>query len=142
MFAYSGLYEVQAFWGITALLVASYGYRAISAIRRNRRRFASTALRCIINTWVMISAMLRQPYNVILLPLQIVASSTIDEALWENDLFDLGVFVYCWLGNVFYFYQVDLQIYDYFLEEKKVTNSLKNYNKINIRKIKNIKFML
>ncbi|XP_012230404.2 GPI ethanolamine phosphate transferase 2 [Linepithema humile] len=104
-FSSSGLYEVQTFWGITTLLVVCYGYRAISAIRRNRRRFASTALRCIINTWVMISAMLHQPYNVILLPVQIIASSTIDEALWENDLLDLGVFVHCWLGNVFYFYQ-------------------------------------
>lgn len=105
----SGIYEVQTFWGITTLLVVSYGCRAILAIRRNRRRFASTAFRCIINTWVMISAMLHQPYNVILLPMQIIASSTIEEALWENDLLDLGVFVHCWLGNVFYFYQVGIR---------------------------------
>jgi hypothetical protein len=62
----------------------------------------------IINIWVMISAMLYQPYNVILLPMQIIASSTIDAVLRENDLLDISVFVHYWLGNVFYFYQVYL----------------------------------
>lgn len=103
----SGIYEVQTFWGITMLFLLSYGYRVTLIIRRNKQRFASTMLFFIINFWVMISAMLHQPYNVILLPLQIVASSTINVALRENDLtLDLGVFVHCWLGNVFYFYQV------------------------------------
>ncbi|CAL1678430.1 unnamed protein product [Lasius platythorax] len=105
-FSSSGIYEVQTFWGITMLFLLSYGYRVTLIIRRNKQRFASTMLFFIINFWVMISAMLHQPYNVILLPLQIVASSTINAALRENDLtLDLGVFVHCWLGNVFYFYQ-------------------------------------
>lgn len=60
----------------------------------------------MINTWVMVSAMLHQPYNVILLPMQIVTSSTIDAVLKENNLLDLSVFAHYWLGNVFYFYQV------------------------------------
>ncbi|KAM0728286.1 GPI ethanolamine phosphate transferase 2 [Formica fusca] len=105
-FSSSGIYEVQMFWGIIMLFLLSYGYRVTLIIRRDKQRFASTMLFFIINFWVMISAMLHQPYNVILLPLQIVASSTIDTALKENNLtLDLGVFVHCWLGNVFYFYQ-------------------------------------
>lgn len=101
----SGVYEVQVFWGLTALSLLSYGYRAILIIKRDKQRFASTMLFFIVNTWVTISAMLHQPYNVILLPMQIVASSTIDAVLRENDLLDLGILVHYWLGNVFYFYQ-------------------------------------
>ncbi|KAL6424028.1 hypothetical protein ACFW04_009733 [Cataglyphis niger] len=105
-FSSSGIYEVQIFWGIIMLFLVSYGYRVTLIIRREKQHFASAMLFFIINFWVMISAMLHQPYNVILLPLQIVASSTIDAVLKENNLmFDLGVFVHCWLGNVFYFYQ-------------------------------------
>ncbi|XP_011699289.1 PREDICTED: GPI ethanolamine phosphate transferase 2 isoform X2 [Wasmannia auropunctata] len=103
--ASSGIHEVQVFWGLTALSLLSYGYRAALTIGRNRRRFASTMLFFIVNTWVTISAMLHQPYNVILLPMQIVASWTIETVLRENDLLDLGVFVHYMLGNVLYFYQ-------------------------------------
>lgn len=59
----------------------------------------------IINMWVRISAMLHQPYNVILLPMQIIVSSIINTVLRENDSLDRGVFLHYWLGNVFYFYQ-------------------------------------
>ncbi|XP_011337922.2 GPI ethanolamine phosphate transferase 2 isoform X2 [Ooceraea biroi] len=104
-FSSSGILEVQTFWGITTLCLLSYSYRVISVLRRNKPRFASIMMFIIINIWVMISAILHQPYNVILLPIQIVASSTIDAALRENDLLDVSVFVHCWLGNVFYFYQ-------------------------------------
>lgn len=105
-FSSSGIYEVQMFWGITLLFLLSYGYRVALIIRCDKHRFASIMLLLIINFWVMISAMLHQPYNVILLPLQIVASLMIESALKENDLtLELGVFVHCWLGNVFYFYQ-------------------------------------
>ncbi|GAB1868560.1 GPI ethanolamine phosphate transferase 2 [Camponotus japonicus] len=105
-FSSSGIYEVQMFWGITMLFLVSYGYRMTLIIRHDKQHFASAMLFFIINFWVMISAMLHQPYNVILLPLQIVASSTIDAALKENNLtLDLSVFVHCWLGNVFYFCQ-------------------------------------
>ncbi|XP_029176896.1 GPI ethanolamine phosphate transferase 2 [Nylanderia fulva] len=105
-FSSSGIYEVQTFWGIMMLFLLSFVYRVTSIIRRDKQRFAKTMLFFIINFWVMLSAMLHQPYNVILLPLQIIASSMIDAALKENDLtLELGVFVHCWLGNVFYFYQ-------------------------------------
>ncbi|EFN89490.1 GPI ethanolamine phosphate transferase 2 [Harpegnathos saltator] len=104
-FSSSGIYEVQTFWGITALFLVSCAYRVRLMIKYNRKRFTSTMLFFMINTWVMISAMLHQPYNVILLPMQIVASSTIDTVLKENNLLDLSVFVHYWLGNVFYFYQ-------------------------------------
>ncbi|XP_014471652.1 PREDICTED: GPI ethanolamine phosphate transferase 2 [Dinoponera quadriceps] len=104
-FSSSGIYEVQTFWGITALFLISCGYRVRLTIKYNRKRFTSTMLFFMINTWVMVSAMLHQPYNVILLPMQIVASSTIDTVLRENNLLDLSVFAHYWLGNVFYFYQ-------------------------------------
>lgn len=104
-FSSSGLYEVQAFWGIIVLYLASCGYRVGLTIRRNKERFASTVLFFMINTWVMISAMLHQPYNVILLPTQIIASSTINTVLRQNNSLDFSVFAHYWLGNVFYFYQ-------------------------------------
>jgi len=103
------------FWVIITLTLLSYSYRAVLIIKRDKRRFASTMLFFIVNIWVMISAMLHQPYNVILLPMQIVASSTIDAILRENDLLDLGVLVHYWLGNVFYFYQVSVfEILDFY----------------------------
>lgn len=98
---------MQTFWGITALFLVSCAYRVRLVIKYNRKRFTSTMLFFMINIWVMVSAMLHQPYNVILLPMQIVASSTIDAVLRENNLLDLSVFAYYWIGNVFYFYQVD-----------------------------------
>ncbi|XP_012537331.1 GPI ethanolamine phosphate transferase 2 isoform X2 [Monomorium pharaonis] len=101
----SGIYEVRMFWGITALFVLSYVHRTTLIIKHDKRRFSSTVLFFIVNIWVTISAMLHQPYNVILLPMQIIASSTIDAVLRENDLLNLEIFVHCWLGNVFYFYQ-------------------------------------
>ncbi|XP_032688057.1 GPI ethanolamine phosphate transferase 2 [Odontomachus brunneus] len=104
-FSSSGIYEVQTFWGITALFLVSCGYRMRLMIKYNRKRFTSTMLFFMINIWVMISAMLHQPYNVILLPMQIVASSIIDTVLRENNLLDLSIYAHYWLGNVFYFYQ-------------------------------------
>jgi len=90
------------------LCLLCYSYRVVSVFRYNKSRFASTVMFIIINIWVMISAILHQPYNVILLPMQIIAGSIIDAVLQENDLLDISVFVHCWLGNVFYFYQVYL----------------------------------
>ncbi|XP_011630648.1 GPI ethanolamine phosphate transferase 2 isoform X2 [Pogonomyrmex barbatus] len=101
----NGIYEVQTFWMITTFSLLSYAYRIILIIRHDKQRFASTILFFIINIWVKISAMLHQPYNVILLPMQIITSSTIDAVLRENNLLDLGILVHYWLGNVFYFYQ-------------------------------------
>lgn len=98
------------FWGIIMLSLLSYGYRAILIIKYDKQRFTSTMLFFIVNTWVKISAMLHQPHNVILLPMQIVASSTLDSILRENDSLDLGILVHSWLGNVFYFYQVRISL--------------------------------
>ncbi|XP_071648879.1 GPI ethanolamine phosphate transferase 2 isoform X2 [Temnothorax longispinosus] len=100
-----GIHEVRMFWGIITLSLLSYGYRATLIIKRDKRRFASMMLFFIVTTWVAISAMLHQPYNVILLPMQIITSSTLDFALREDNLLDLGILVHYWLGNVFYFYQ-------------------------------------
>ncbi|XP_011874457.1 PREDICTED: GPI ethanolamine phosphate transferase 2 isoform X2 [Vollenhovia emeryi] len=99
----SGIPEVRMFWGVVTLSLLSYGYRATLIVKRDKWRF--TMLFFIVNTWTMISAMLHQPYNVILLPMQMVASSTLDSVLRENDLLDLGILLHYWLGNVFYFYQ-------------------------------------
>lgn len=105
-FSSSGIYEVQIFWGLMTLFLLSYGYRVALIVRRDKQRFANTMLLLIVNLWVNLSAMLHQPHNVILLPLQIIASSMTEAALREDYLtLDLGVFAHCWLGNVFYFYQ-------------------------------------
>lgn len=103
---YSGIYEVQMFWGITTLFVVHRSSQIRYIVRHNKRHFMSTILFFIINIWVIILAMLHQPYNVILLPTQIIMSSTIDTILKINNFPKLNVFVHYWLGNVFYFYQV------------------------------------
>lgn len=54
----------------------------------------------------MISAMLHQPHNVILLPFQIIFSNIISEIIKNGISQDVGVILHIWIGNVFYFYQV------------------------------------
>lgn len=111
----SGIYEVRIFWGIIMLSLLTYCYRAKLIIKHVKQRFASTMLFFIVNMWVMISAMLHQPYNVILLPMQIVASLTFDSVLREHDLLDLGIHIHYLLGNVFYFYQVSgFEIFEFY----------------------------
>ncbi|KYN50529.1 GPI ethanolamine phosphate transferase 2 [Trachymyrmex cornetzi] len=105
LYSSSGIYEVQIFWGIIAISLINYGYRVIRKIKHYTYNFMSIMVFFIINMWVRISAMLHQPYNVILLPMQIIVSSIINTVLRENDSLDRGVFLHYWLGNVFYFYQ-------------------------------------
>ncbi|KYN05182.1 GPI ethanolamine phosphate transferase 2 [Cyphomyrmex costatus] len=102
----SGIYEVQIFWGIIMLSLINYGYRVIVRLKYSRQYFIRTMFLLIINTWVMISAMLHKPHNVILLPVQLMTGCLIDWILREISCsLDLHVYVYYWLGNVFYFYQ-------------------------------------
>ncbi|XP_011053119.1 PREDICTED: GPI ethanolamine phosphate transferase 2 isoform X2 [Acromyrmex echinatior] len=105
LYSSSGIYEVQIFWGIIVISLITYGYRVIRKIKHDTYNFMSIMVFFIINMWVRISAMLHQPYNVILLPMQIIVSSIINTVLRENDSLDRGVFLHYWLGNVFYFYQ-------------------------------------
>ncbi|XP_018052891.1 PREDICTED: GPI ethanolamine phosphate transferase 2 [Atta colombica] len=105
LYSSSGIYEVQIFWGIIVISLINYGYRLIKKIKHDTYNFMSIMVFFIINMWVRISAMLHQPYNVILLPMQIIVSSIINTVLRENDSLDRGVFLHYWLGNVFYFYQ-------------------------------------
>ncbi|KYN39828.1 GPI ethanolamine phosphate transferase 2 [Trachymyrmex septentrionalis] len=105
LYSSSGIYEVQIFWVIIVISLINYGYRVIRKIKHDTYNFMGIMVFFIINMWVRISAMLHQPYNVILLPMQIIVSSIINTVLKENDSLDHGVFLHYWLGNVFYFYQ-------------------------------------
>ncbi|KZC05549.1 GPI ethanolamine phosphate transferase 2, partial [Dufourea novaeangliae] len=95
-----GIYEVQIFWMLLAMNSVHYIYRLVSMIKYNRGIFLQTTLFFILRMWIMVTAMLHQPYNVILLPLQIIVSSLTGSIIKDNN-----AFVYAWIGNVFYFYQ-------------------------------------
>ncbi|XP_031837371.2 phosphatidylinositol glycan anchor biosynthesis class G isoform X1 [Nomia melanderi] len=100
-----GLYEVQIFWVLLAINFFNYTYRLVLTIQYNQVIFLKTTLYFIVRMWIMISAMIHQPHNVILLPLQIIFSNVIRAILQNNNIQQINVFVYVWMGNVFYFYQ-------------------------------------
>ena len=103
--SYRGIMEVQIFW----ILVIFYCiYWALRLFRTQERKiFMNSLLRLTVQLWVMISALLHRPYNVFLLPMQLIFSSIIDDALQTYDYSkDIRIYVSILMGNVFYFYQV------------------------------------
>nr|XP_033336582.1 GPI ethanolamine phosphate transferase 2 isoform X1 [Megalopta genalis] len=100
-----GIYEVQIFWILLSINFFNYVYRAILTIQSEQTIFLRTTLFSIVRLWVMVAAVIHQPYNVILLPLQIVFSGIIRAIIQDSNKQQINAFVYPWIGNVFYFYQ-------------------------------------
>ncbi|OAD62584.1 GPI ethanolamine phosphate transferase 2 [Eufriesea mexicana] len=99
------VHEVQIFWFLLLINFANYFYNLVQIRKFDTRLFLRVSLHFIVRMWTMISAMLHQPHNVILLPLQIIFSSLI-RGIIKNDITqEIYVFLYAWIGNVFYFYQ-------------------------------------
>lgn len=101
----SGVYEVQIFWFLLLINFLTYIYNIIQTKKHNAKFFLKISLYFILKTWIMISAMLHKPHNVILLPFQIIFSNVISEIIKNGISQDVGVILYIWIGNVFYFYQ-------------------------------------
>ncbi|XP_043251717.1 GPI ethanolamine phosphate transferase 2 [Colletes gigas] len=102
---FRGIYEVQIFWILLAINSLNYIYRLALVIKYNKEKFFKIMLSCFVRIWIMITAMLHQPHNVILLPLQIIFSSMIRAILKDNNTQQVNTFVYAWIGNLYYFYQ-------------------------------------
>nr|XP_012144892.1 PREDICTED: GPI ethanolamine phosphate transferase 2 isoform X1 [Megachile rotundata] len=101
----SGIYEMQIFWSLLAISCSISIYRSVLTVKYEKTMFLRITLFSILRIWVMISAMIHQPHNVILLPLQIIFSSIIHNIIKDNSMREISVFLYAWIGNVFYFYQ-------------------------------------
>lgn len=67
--------------------------------------FLRMILLSVVRIWIVISAMLHQPHNVILLPFQIIFSKVIREIIKDSAAQEINTLLYIWMGNVFYFYQ-------------------------------------
>ncbi|XP_053996555.1 GPI ethanolamine phosphate transferase 2 isoform X1 [Hylaeus anthracinus] len=100
-----GVYEVQIFWVLLAINAVNCIYRLVFKIKSDKTTFLKTTLCCIVRTWIMITAMLHQPHNVILLPFQIIFISVISTIIKYINMQQVNTFVYAWAGSVFYFYQ-------------------------------------
>ncbi|XP_076680624.1 GPI ethanolamine phosphate transferase 2, catalytic subunit-like isoform X3 [Andrena cerasifolii] len=101
----SGMYEAQIFWVLVAINFANYIYRVALTIKYNGAMFLRITLSSIVRIWIMITAMLHRPHNVILVPLQIIFSGVIHGIINDSIAHQVNTFVYTWMGNVFYFYQ-------------------------------------
>ncbi|XP_078036093.1 phosphatidylinositol glycan anchor biosynthesis class G [Augochlora pura] len=100
-----GIYEVQIFWVLLSINFFTYVYRAKLTIQSDQTIFLRTTLFSIVRLWVMVAAVIHQPYNVILLPLQVIFSGIIRGIVQDSNKQQINAFVYAWIGNVFYFYQ-------------------------------------
>ncbi|XP_046746051.1 GPI ethanolamine phosphate transferase 2-like [Diprion similis] len=103
--ASKGIVEVQFFWCSMLVFLTCSVFRLGSKIQEKRNHFLSLLLRFVLESWVMASTMLHRPYNVVLLPIQILFSIVIHAALRGNKNRNIITHIFYWLGNVFYFYQ-------------------------------------
>lgn len=105
---YRGKYEAQIFWALLAINFVNYMYRVIFIIKYDKTMFLKIMLSFIIRIWIMTTAVLHRPYNVILLAFQIIFSSIIRIIIKDNNMQETNTFIYTWIGNIFYFYQVTI----------------------------------
>lgn len=94
------------FWYLILVFLTTAILRLASTVQKGRKKFLSFLLMVVIQSWVMLSAMLHRPYNVVLLPIQLLFSIVIQAALKSYGKSATIVHAHYWLGNVFYFYQV------------------------------------
>ncbi|CAL7933068.1 unnamed protein product [Xylocopa violacea] len=100
-----GLYEVQIFWLMLAIHFVNYIHHFILTKGCNGTSFLKATMYFIVRMWIMIAAMLHQPHNVILLPLQVIFSNIMCEVMQDVMAHQTNAFLHNWIGNVFYFYQ-------------------------------------
>ncbi|KAF7413550.1 hypothetical protein HZH68_002039 [Vespula germanica] len=97
--------EVLIFWNLFTIFCIFSAYRLILVAKRNKTNFLSYIIFFLIQAWVMVSALLHQPYNLILLPIQLIIICIINSILKYNNIGKINILINAWIGNVFYFYQ-------------------------------------
>ncbi|XP_034944555.1 GPI ethanolamine phosphate transferase 2 isoform X2 [Chelonus insularis] len=101
--------EVQIFWNALALLTIYSLWKMIYE-RSNTQTYLHSFLLLVTKIWIFISAFLHRPYNVILIPMQLIVHLMIFSSFQNKNNENNGnkinhTFIHFCLGNVFYFYQ-------------------------------------
>ncbi|KAK2580471.1 hypothetical protein KPH14_006212 [Odynerus spinipes] len=97
--------EINIFWVLFTIFCTFSVYQLILELRHNKTNLFHYVLVFLIRAWVMVSALLHQPYNLILLPIQLIVSFVTNSILKYNYITEMNILMNAWAGNVFYFYQ-------------------------------------
>ncbi|XP_058796314.1 GPI ethanolamine phosphate transferase 2 isoform X2 [Phymastichus coffea] len=100
-----GTVEMYYFWAFMGTYLVHNTYRLAITMRHNRHKIISHSLFFILKKWVIISCVLHRPYNVILLPLQLIVGVVIHNLTKNQNNSGVKVYLYLWSSNAFYFYQ-------------------------------------
>lgn len=100
--------EVHIFWYLFLIYLTICNYRLIFQTKNVKNNFLEKTLYFGVKSWVITTILLHQPYNIILVPLQICFTVVINSLNSEVNISKMGevqVFAHIWIGNTFYFYQ-------------------------------------
>ncbi|XP_014210578.1 GPI ethanolamine phosphate transferase 2-like [Copidosoma floridanum] len=100
-----GIVEIHCYWAFTFIYVLFSIHRLAKVARQNNQNFLPITLFSILKLWVIISCLLHRPYNVILVPVQLIVGAMIYDLTKSSEYFNIKVYLYFWSSNVFYFYQ-------------------------------------
>ncbi|KAJ8664807.1 hypothetical protein QAD02_006469 [Eretmocerus hayati] len=96
---------IQLFWYTTLISVVYSSIQIKKRFQKSKGNIPSTLLYLAIKLWVITSCLLHRPYNIILLPIQLLAGAIIYKLTQVPEYYDLKIFLYLWSGSAFYFYQ-------------------------------------
>ncbi|XP_014222688.1 GPI ethanolamine phosphate transferase 2 [Trichogramma pretiosum] len=103
-FSSQGITEMYIFWGVT-LLYSMYMFLRVVNAAKSSKQFFNVAMFSIIKIWIIVSCILHRPYNVILLPAQVLVSIIIHGVTKNQATLNVKMYFYLWSSNAFYFYQ-------------------------------------
>lgn len=106
VFSLRGITEMYIFWGITLLYAIHMFLQVVRVVKYNGQKFLSSAMLSILKIWIIVSCVLHRPYNVILLPAQLLISIIIRGVTQNQETLNVKLYLYLWSGNAFYFHQV------------------------------------
>ena len=102
------------FWAFTLIYLIHSIYKLTTTMRHNKQKVLPVLLFIILKKWVIVSCVLHRPYNIILLPIQLMAGAIISELTKIPEHSSIKIYLYLWSGNVFYFYQVPTMYFLFF----------------------------
>ncbi|XP_074094866.1 GPI ethanolamine phosphate transferase 2-like, partial [Cotesia typhae] len=103
---YRGIREVKTFWVVCTIYLIYSLKKIILYPKNNYKSLINQLIYLSLQYWIIISAILHRPHNIILLPIQLISQIIISNFLinYTDNLKILTFTSYC-IGNVFYFYQ-------------------------------------
>ncbi|KAH0541215.1 hypothetical protein KQX54_021289 [Cotesia glomerata] len=101
-----GIREVEIFWAVCTFYLIYSIKKIIFYPKNTYKSLINQLFYLLLQYWIIISAILHRPYNIILLPIQLISQIIISNFLinYTDNLKVLTFTSYC-IGNVFYFYQ-------------------------------------